>query len=105
LVRYIHELRGGGFKYPPPWNFRSQNLKIKWLFWLKNVIFSENFWDLSRFSQICSKIFKFFLTPSPPYKIFLNPNPLPKIFGQARRSRLTGSLWDRWKLISITDWF
>ncbi len=53
-----------------------------WLFWLKNAIFSENFWDPSGLSQICNKIFENFLTP-PPLKIFLNPYPPPTIFGQA----------------------
>jgi hypothetical protein len=39
-------------------------------FLAKKCHFSENFWDLLRFSKICSKI-------------FLNPYPPPKIFGQA----------------------
>jgi hypothetical protein len=52
-------------------------------FLAKNAIFSENFWDLLRFSQICSKIFKKILTPQPP-KNFPEPHPPPKIFDQAR---------------------
>ncbi len=37
-----------------------------WLFWLKNGIFSEHFWDLSGLSQIWNKIFENFLTPTLP---------------------------------------
>jgi hypothetical protein len=48
-------------------------------FLAKNAIFSEHFWDLLRFSQICSKIFKKFLTPHPP-KNFPEPLPSPQDF-------------------------
>jgi hypothetical protein len=65
---------------PPPKNGIFE--EIFDFFGKKNAILEENFWDLSRFSQICSKIFKKNLTP-PPLKIFLNPYPPPKIFGQA----------------------
>jgi hypothetical protein len=64
---------GGGRKI-----FRKKNgifEEIFDLFLPKNAIFSENFWDLLRLSQTCSKIFKKNLTP-PPFKIFLNPKGL-----------------------------
>jgi hypothetical protein len=62
----IHEFRGGGLKYPLPLHFRRNF----WLFGVKNSIFSEKFWDLSRFSQICRKNFKKFWPLPPPSKNF-----------------------------------